>query len=104
MGEAVGQTTAADAQGDDEASFGEQVLNVSEAEVETKVQPHGVSDDLGRKAVAVIGRPVSGLGDGHQTRLIADPALKLTTPPCSKRTPTRSTSRTPARTRSRRRS
>jgi len=58
---------------DDDAALGEQILNVTEAEVETKVQPHGVSDDLGWKAVAPIRRPVSELGDGQQTRLIADP-------------------------------
>jgi hypothetical protein len=57
---------------DDEASLGEQVLYVTEAEMEAKVQPHGVSDDLRRETVAAILRPVSGLGDGHQTRLIAD--------------------------------
>jgi hypothetical protein len=32
-----------------------------------------MSDDLGWEAVASIGRPVSVLGAGHQTRLIADP-------------------------------
>jgi hypothetical protein len=32
---------------DDEAALGEQILNVAEAEVETVVQPDGVSDDLG---------------------------------------------------------
>jgi len=57
---------------DDEALLDEQVLHVTEAEVEAKVQPHGVGDDLRRETVAPIRRPVSGLGDGHQTRLIAD--------------------------------
>ncbi len=32
---------------DAEASLGEQILNVAKAQVETKIQPHGVSDDLG---------------------------------------------------------
>src|ERR1700730_2137090 len=32
----------------------------------------GVSDDLGREAVAPIRRMVSGLGDGHQRGLVAD--------------------------------
>ena len=32
----------------------------------------GVSDDLERETIAPIRRTVSGLGDGHQTRLIAD--------------------------------
>ena len=57
---------------DDDGTLSEQILNVAEAEVETKVQPDGVSDDLGREAVAVIGRPLSGLCDGHQMTLIAD--------------------------------
>jgi hypothetical protein len=63
---------------DDDAALGEQILNVAETEVETKVQPHSVSDDLTWEAVAEIGRPVSRLGDGHQQRLIVDPPLKLT--------------------------
>ena len=58
---------------DDDATLGKQILNVAEAEVEAKAQPYRMSDDLGREAVASIGRPVSGLGDGHWTRLIADP-------------------------------
>jgi len=39
-----------------------------------------MSDDLGREAIAPIRRTISGLGDGRQTRLIADTRLKLTTP------------------------
>src|SRR5258708_40102628 len=58
---------------DDDATLGEQILNVAEAEVEAEIQPYGMSDDLGREAVASIGRPVSGLGGGHWTRLIAYP-------------------------------
>jgi hypothetical protein len=58
---------------DDDATLGQQILHVAEAGMEAEVQPDGVSDDLGREAVASIGRPVSGLGDGHQARLIADP-------------------------------
>ena len=68
---------------DDDATLGEQILNVAEAEVEAEVQPYGMSDDLGREAIASIGRPVSGLGDGHWTTLIADPQPKLTTPPAA---------------------
>src|SRR5258708_28273709 len=49
---------------DDEAAFGEEILNVTKAEMKAKVQPDGVSDDLGREAVAPIGRTVIGLGDG----------------------------------------
>ena len=58
---------------DDDPAFGEEILNVTKAEMKAKIQPDGVSDDLGREAVAPIRRTVSGLGDGHQTRLIADP-------------------------------
>ena len=65
---------------DDDATFGEQILHVAEAEVEAEVQPHGVSDDLGWEAIAVIGRPVSGLRDGHQGEAYRRSALKLTTP------------------------
>ena len=57
---------------DDDPAFGEEILNVTKAEMKAKIQPHGVSDDLGREAVAPIRRTVHGLGDGHQTRLIAD--------------------------------
>jgi len=57
---------------DDDPAFGEEILHVTKAKMEPKVQPDGVSDDLGREAVASIRRTVSGLGDGHQTRLIAD--------------------------------
>jgi hypothetical protein len=41
---------------DDDAALGGQILNVAEAEVETKVQPDGVRDDLGREAIASIRR------------------------------------------------
>ena len=34
---------------DDDAAFGEQILNVAEAEVEPKVQSDGVGDDVGGK-------------------------------------------------------
>jgi hypothetical protein len=59
---------------DDDATLAEQILHVAEAEMKAEVQPHGVGDDLGRETVAPIRRPVCGLGDGHQTRLIDDPA------------------------------
>jgi hypothetical protein len=39
---------------DDDAALGEQILNVAEAEVESKVQPDSVSDDLGREAIAMV--------------------------------------------------
>jgi len=57
---------------DDDASLG-QILNVAETEVEPKIEPDGVNDDLGREAVAPKRRLGSGLNDGHSTRLIADP-------------------------------
>jgi hypothetical protein len=65
---------------DDEAALGEQDLHVTEAEaeVESEVQPDGVSDDLGWETAPPIRRAVNGLGDGHQTRLSADNPIKLT--------------------------
>ena len=57
---------------DDDTAFGKEVLHVTKAEMEPKVQPHSVSDDFGREAVAPIRRTVSSLGDGHQRGLIAD--------------------------------
>jgi hypothetical protein len=56
-----------------DATLGEQILNVTETEVETKVQPHSVSDDLRRETVSPIKRLVSRLGGRQQVRLIADP-------------------------------
>jgi hypothetical protein len=57
---------------DDDPAFREEILNVTKAEMKPKIQPDSVSDDLGREAVAPIRGTVSGLGDGHQTTLIAD--------------------------------
>ncbi len=59
---------------DDDAALGEEILHVAKTELETKVQPDGVSDDLMPKAVAAIRRSVGswGDGDGHQVRLIPD--------------------------------
>jgi hypothetical protein len=57
---------------DDDAALGEQILNVAEAEVESKVQPDSVSDDLGREPIAMVWRSVRRRrGDGHWARLIA---------------------------------
>ena len=39
---------------DDDVALSEQILNVAKAEVEAKVQPDGVTDDLGREAIATI--------------------------------------------------
>jgi hypothetical protein len=57
---------------DDDPTFCEEILNVTKAQMKAKVQPNSLGDDLGREAVAPIRRTVSALGDGHQTRLIAD--------------------------------
>ena len=46
---------------DDDATLGEQILHVAEAKVEAEVQPYGVSDDLGREAVASVGGRSAGL-------------------------------------------
>ena len=35
----------------DDAAFGQQILNIPEAQAVSVVQPHGVADDFGRKAV-----------------------------------------------------
>jgi hypothetical protein len=43
---------------DDDAALSEPILYVAEAEVETKVQPHRMSNDLRREPVASIGRVV----------------------------------------------
>jgi hypothetical protein len=45
---------------DDDATLGQQILHVAEAEMEAEVQPDGVSDDLGREAAASIGRRSAG--------------------------------------------
>ena len=45
--------------GDRNASLGQQVLNIPEAESESVIEPHGVADDLGWESVAVIDRRVT---------------------------------------------
>jgi predicted GNAT family acetyltransferase len=40
------------------AALGEQLLNIAMTEIEAEVQPHGVADDLGRKAMATLQRGV----------------------------------------------
>ena len=59
---------------DDDPTFREEILHVAEAEMKAKVKPYGMSNDLGWETVAPIRRLLSGLGIGHQTRLIADPS------------------------------
>ena len=39
---------------DADTPFGEEILNVAKAEMEAKVQPHGVGDHLGRESVATL--------------------------------------------------
>ena len=42
--------------GHGDAALGEQVFDIPEAEGEPMIEPHGVTDDLGREAVASIQR------------------------------------------------
>ena len=46
--------------GDGDAALGEQILHIPEAEAEAVVEPDGVTDNVGREAVAVIARQVAG--------------------------------------------
>src|ERR1700674_3530406 len=43
---------------DDDSAFGEKILDVSQAQAETMVNPEGVADDFRRETVTVIGRPI----------------------------------------------
>jgi hypothetical protein len=72
-GAELGAPLADSLMADDDPTFREEILYVAEAEMKAKVQLYRIRNDLGRETVAPIRRPVSGLGDGHQTRLIADP-------------------------------
>ena len=47
---------------DDDPAFGEEIPNVTKAEVEAEAQPDGVGDDVGREAVAAIRRTSAGSG------------------------------------------
>ena len=38
-----------------DASLGEQVLNVAEAQCEPEIKPYGMANEVGRKAVSTIG-------------------------------------------------
>jgi hypothetical protein len=40
--------------GDDDSPFRQELLNISEAQTESMVQPYPVTDDLGRKPVSVV--------------------------------------------------
>ena len=39
---------------DDDAAFSQQFLNFTKAEAESMVEPHGVTDDFGRKTMALV--------------------------------------------------
>jgi len=43
---------------DDDSPFGQKILDISEAQEETMVEPHGIADDLGRKTMTGITRPI----------------------------------------------
>src|SRR6266849_611002 len=64
-GSELGAPLADGLMADDDPAFREEILNVTQAEMEAKIQPDGVSDDLWREAVAPIRRTVNGFGDGH---------------------------------------
>ena len=45
---------------DGDAALSEEVLDVAEAQAESVIQPHRVTDDLGRESIAaIVGRPVA---------------------------------------------
>ncbi len=52
--------------GDSDAPLGQEVLNISKTEVEAKVEPDRVSDDVWREAIAV----VAGCGADHPATLL----------------------------------
>ena len=61
---------------DNDATFSQQQLNISQAEAEHVIQPDRMADDLGRKAVAVVrigwgfhADSLAGLQPTGQTRL-----------------------------------
>jgi hypothetical protein len=43
---------------DDDSPFGEKILEISEAQAETMVNPDGIADDFWRETMTVIARPV----------------------------------------------
>jgi hypothetical protein len=43
---------------DDDSAFGEKILDISEAQAETMVNPDGIADDFWRETMTVIARPV----------------------------------------------
>jgi hypothetical protein len=61
--------------GDDDSPFGEEILDIPEAQAETMIYPHGVADDFWRKTMTVIARPVVLHGNSvlHQLPLTFAP-------------------------------
>jgi hypothetical protein len=45
--------------GDNDSAFGEKILDISEAQAETMVNPDGVADDFWREPMAIIARPAT---------------------------------------------
>ena len=45
--------------GDDDSAFGEKILDISEAQAEAMVSPDRIADDLGRKTIAAVTRPIA---------------------------------------------
>jgi hypothetical protein len=43
---------------DDDSAFGEKVLDISEAQAESMVNPDGIADDFRRETMTVIARPI----------------------------------------------
>jgi hypothetical protein len=43
---------------DHDSPFGEKILDISEAQAETMVNPDGIADDFWRETMTVIARPV----------------------------------------------
>jgi hypothetical protein len=43
----------------DDSPFGEKILDISEAQAEAMVRPDRVADDLGRKTIARVTRPIA---------------------------------------------
>jgi hypothetical protein len=43
---------------DDDSAFGEKVLDISEAQAESMVNPDGIADDFWRETMTVIARPI----------------------------------------------
>ena len=43
-----------DSRADDDAALGQEIFDISMAQIESIVEPDGVGDDIGRKSVALI--------------------------------------------------